>query len=456
LRQLTKGTRYYRLRCFHQSGDYAPSDFPVTYLYLGAYTTDPTWNYTNSFKVLSVKNSSLVNTSFEALFTRYSDTAELRPSVTLQSSASASFDSYETSEEGHELVIRLKGNNFGPAWTCPTWLDLKYAATAGVRTLTGSDQKGVQYVSQLQFAYTAATARYGTTVSSYSINIAGGFSAVYTPAQMASKGWRILLDLSEYYRLSGDVTVIFTVEDSRSMTTSFTRTVKVVSYKPIYLTANDTHRQGGTGSTVLLSFSGAWHGSPLTLTCQSITAYEEGSSAVYASFSPPVTVSGTSFSYAGAWSGVSFDPKKAYTISAVFTDTVVTVTLILPIPVGTPVLSIRDGKVGVNNPSPSTALDVIGTICQNGYPVIGYTGEIKDEIDDSIDLNDYVETGIYVYSTKASQISHFPGNNSPFLLEVIACSDFIVQKLFYIAGGAYVRTYYNQTGYGWSAWRQGA
>ena len=454
--QQTKGTRYYRLRCFHKTGDYAPSDFPVTYLYLGSYTTDPSWEYVSSFRIQSVKNSSLVNTSFETLFTRYSNVVELRPTVELQSSDNSNFSGYETSSEQRVLSIRLKGDNFGPAWSCPSWTDLMYASTAGVRTLTGSDQNGVQSVSRLRFTYTAATARYGTSISSYSINVSGGFSTVYTPAQMASGAWHILLNLSQYYKLKGSVSAVFTVEDTRGMKTSFTRTITIVPYKTVYLTSNETHRQGGTGSTVLLNFAGVWHGSPLTLTCQSVTAYEEGSSAAYASLTPTVTVSGTSFSYARAWSGVTFDSKKAYTVSAVFSDTISTVTLTIPIPVGTPVMSIRNSKVGIENASPTYTLDVNGTIAQNDYPVLGYGGLIGDT--ESANLNNYTETGYYIYKAGDSRdVVNFPGNNTnTHLLMMVICAEgynnykYGVQKAWWPStGDEYIRTFYGSSFTSW-------
>ena len=451
--QQHSGKRYYRLK-LTEYPSYS-TGFPTTYLYLGSYDSVPNWYYTVSFGIQSVKNSSLVNTSFQALFTQYSDRTTLRVMVVLQSSASSSFSSYETSTESRWIDINLKGDNFGPTWTCPTWIDERYSTNAGVATLTGSNQKGVQGVSRIRFNISQATARYGTSIESYSIKVTGGFSHNLTPSHVYNVGTDYL-SLDTYYKLVGDVTVEFSVTDTRGMRTVFTRKITVVPYKSLYLTNNDTHRQGGTGSTVVLNFSGQWYGSPLTLTCTGIVAKEEGSSSTHASLTPTLTVSGTFFSYNAVWSGVTFDSKKAYTIVATFTDTVKTVTITLPVPVGTPVLSIRDKKVGINNPSPTYSLDVGGIIGQNGHPAMGFVKEIVDETSsNSVDLNDYKDAGYYVYGTLVNDVYHFPntGNaNRVCVVEVVGYGSWIIQKLFYLYDGeTHIRAYNT---YGWTSWKK--
>ena len=441
--QQHKGKRYYRLKLTEYSG-FSPSGFPTTYLYLGSYETVPNYNYTASFAIESVKTSSLVNTSFEALFTRYPTFSSLRVMVALQSSTSSSFSSYETSPESRWFDIVLKGNGFGPTWSCPTWIDLKYSSNAGVRTLTGSNQKGVQGVSNIRFIIPTATGRYGTTVDGYSITVTGGFSHNLTPSEVSSVAIDHL-NLTTYYKLVGSVTVTFTVTDSRGMRTSFTRTITIVPYKELYLASDNTHRQGGTGSTVLLDFTGRWYGSPLTLSCTGIKAYEEGSSTVYASLDPAVTVSGTSFSFSGVWNGVTFDPEKSYKVIATFTDTVETVSLILSLSVGTPVMSIRDKKVGIQNSSPTYTLDVGGIIGQNGHPIVGYVKEIADEdTSNSVDLNDYTDTGYYVYFHMVDSVKNFPDITNPnraCIVETIAYGSYKIQKLYYVADcEIYIRT----------------
>lgn len=453
--QQHEGSRYYRLRCFHRTGDYAPSDFPVTYIYLGSYSTSPAYQYTVSFKIQSA------SPSFQSLFERYNNLVTLSPSVELQSSASSSFNSYETSNEVQILNIQIKGSFFDPLWSRPTWEDEMYTVSAGVRTLTGSPSKGVRGFSVIRFNIPQATALYNTTITKYNINVSGAFSASYTPQEMAAGGWKFYLRLPSFPKLYGSVNVTFSVVDSRGSETSFSSFVQIVNYQKPYLTVNDTHRQGGTGSTLILNIKGEWNGSPLTdsmLTCDSITAYEQGSSTPLATLTPSLMISNKSFSYAATWDGVTFDSKKSYSISVVISDTVQTVTITFPVTVGIPVMAIRRDRVGVNNPDPQAALDVTGEIFQNGFPTLGYVGLIGDS--DSANLNDYTDTGYYVYKAGDSrEVSNFPeGNtNTHLLMMVISAKGYNdykygVQKVWWpLTGDEYTRTFYANS---FSAWKK--
>ena len=400
--QQHEGSRYYRLRCFHRTGDYAPSD-----------SASP---------------------SFQSLFERYNTVVELRPSVELQSSTSPNFTSYETSAESRILSILLKGSFFSPTWSRPTWEDEMYTVSAGVRTLTGSPSKGVRGFSVIRFNIPQATALYNTTITKYNINVSGAFSASYTPQEMAAGGWKFYLRLPSYPKLYGSVNVTFSVVDSRGSETSFSSFIQIVNYQKPYLTVNDTHRQGGTGSTLILDIKGEWNGSPLTdsmLTCGSITAYEQGSSTPLATLTPSLMISNKSFSYAGAWDGVTFDSKKSYSISVVISDTVQTVTITFPVTVGIPVIAIRRDRVGVNNPDPQAALDVTGEIFQNGFPIFAYRGELGAD-GEAVDLNNVTETGLYVYKVGSHDVSNFPDSNSPFVMLVLNAGGFIIQKAWYM------------------------
>lgn len=438
----TAGKFYYRLRC--EASRYTRPDFPTTYLYIGnGYSTVPDYYYNMQFGVTKITDVNGNITSFEALFTRYPDVQSLRPTATLEIADNAEFTgAVIEADNTHDLDINLDSSgSFGPAWVKPTWADIK-SGIAGVKTLTGDDAfKGVQGFSEIRFDYPTASGRYGTSVEHYTLTVAGGLSVAYTPDELEAAQGHIYMALSDYRNLTGDTSVTFTVEDSRGMITRYQATLTVVAYKTPYLSMNDTHRQGGTGSTVILDFSGMWNGAPLTMSCQSVTAYEEGSSQALYTLVPAISVSGTSFSVHHVWDAVRFDSGKAYRIVAVFSDTVQEISIILPIPVGTPVLSIRDKRIGINNPSPQTALDVSGVISQNNMAVLGNIEEIKDEIDDSVDLNDYLTAGIYAYLDLAETINHFPAENAPLLLEVLRFGDLWIQKAYYVDTGAvYIRT----------------
>ena len=168
---------------------------------------------------------------------------------------------------------------------------------------------------------------------------------------------------------------------------------------------------------------------------------------------PSLMIGNGTFSYQAVWNNASFNSKKAYTITAVFTDTVKTVTLTFPIPVGTPVLAIRNHRVGINNPSPDDdfSLDVTGIIAQNAYPVIGYRGFIGTA--ESANLNDYTESGFYIYTCESSEVKNFPNNNSNMqLLLLVICAkgyanqNYGVQKAWDpSSGNEYTRTFHGSS-----------
>ncbi|MBQ3265198.1 MAG: hypothetical protein IJH07_05420 [Ruminococcus sp.] len=444
LYQQHSGTRYYRLKCVKYD-PYSPSDFPTTYLYLGSFSSTPEWIYTQYFQVQRA------NPSFQTLFTRYPDTSVLRVKAYLQSSQSDDFQSYEESSEWNQLDIKLSGDVFAPECSGPTWVDTDFSSNQGVRTLTGSDQRGLQGFSHIRFTILPATPKYGTSVTKYTFSIEGCYSITFTASQIASSGRIEDLYLLQYKNLSGNVSVKLTVEDSRGMKRTVASSLYIVSYRQPRLTVNDTHRQGGTGSTVIIDFEGEWNGST-AISCTGITAKEEGSSAVFASLTPTLNTSGSGFSYYGVWSGVTFDSKKAYTITATFSDTVKTVSLTIPIPVGTPVLAIRDKMVGVNNPAPSSALDVSGIITQNGYPVLGFVKELGAS-GESVDLNNVKDTGIYVYKASSQEVHHFPDSNTntPLLLMVLSAENYVVQKAWQLSGGD---EFLRSSSVGWNSWRK--
>lgn len=423
--QQNRGTRYYRLRCFHKQGDFAPADFPVTYIYLGAYKTVSEYNYKVPFKIINTFPS------FQMLFETYNYTAWLRPTAELQSSTDPNFSTYETSSETHLIDIKISGASFEPTWLPPTWVDTLYDTNVGVRTLTASSRKGVQGFSVICFDFTKATGKYNTTIDKYSINISGAFSASYTPGQIAAAGWKVYLRLPDYKKLFGNINVSFSVEDSRGFVKTYSDYLTIIFYQQPSLTENNTHRQGGTGSTLILDLKGEWKGSPLTLSCESITAYEQGSDTPHAILTPEITVSGNDFVYTAPWAGISFDPKKSYTINAILNDTVQSVTISITVTVGIPVVAIRGNRVGINNPDPQSEFDVSGEIFQNGFPILAYRGELGAD-GENVDLNAVTTTGFYVYKANSQSVSNFPSSNSPLILLVLNAGGYIIQKAWYM------------------------
>lgn len=450
--------KYYRLRCSPYG-----STSTSGYFYLEQFKTVPNYIYTNYFRILNGQGST-ADFTFDTFFSSRPDADEVRYVVHLQSSSSSSFSSYTEATEQYILDIKLDNStgNFSPAWTSPTWSDTR--STANIRKITGSTNNGLQGVSNIRISLSSATGRYGATIDKYTITIPGAYSRNYTSSNLPSY---IDFDLSTYKSIKSNVDIEFNVKDSRGFVRTYKKTLNIYSYLPPSITVDNTHRQNGTGTTLILDFSGDWYGSPPLkggsdnplLACNSIKAYEQGQSTVLATLNPTLTVSGKSFSYGSQeWTGVTFDSSKSYRIDYELTDGIKTVTESLTIPVGTPVIAVRKQKVGINLNDPVNTLDVVGIIGQNGFPVLGY---VKDIADTTVNLNDYRDTGIYVFSAgQGSIVTNFPnGNlNTNLLLQVISAKRYAngnyyycgVQKAWYsTTGDEYTRTFDGSTFQAW-------
>ena len=423
----------YRLLC-KPNPPYTPTGFPTFYIYIGNTQTSPNYIYALDFRPVRVANTS--NTTINIvndIFAQYGDTDVLKPLVQLQSST-GDFSTCDTSAEEKEITIRLKKDAFAPTWTAPTWWDESYNNNPGVAALTGTNQKAVQGVSYLRFVIDPATAKAGSTIDYYTIAFPGYPAITLSNSDVPSGGRAYTVLMRNYPKLVGSVKVVFSVTDLRGQTKTYEKTLTIVPYKEFTITKNNTHRVNGTGSTVVLDFSGQWNGaagSPaIALSCTSIVA-KDGSTTI-ATLTPTITVSGTTFSYHYEWSGVTFDSSKAYKITITLTDTVKTVARTIDIPVGTPVISVRDGKVGINESVPDCALDVTGDIHANGFQVFYHHGGVPN-----LDINECTKVGTYSQTTtRIEQYSNLPnisistGYSCPVLVEVTGTQANLVQKLY--------------------------
>jgi len=448
--------RYYRLRC----NPYGSPDVNH-YFYLEPFDTSAEWIYTQSFRILNGQNST-DDFDFASYFSSRPDKTTVKYVAYLQSSPSKTSSYWTESSASRILDITLDNsyNVFSPWWsTFPDWRDTR--STANTRKITTYDTGGLQGFSLMKLIPSPAQGQYGATIDKYSIVIPGAFSRNYTVLPSY-----IELDLSTYKSISRDLQIEFSAEDSRGFVRTIKRTLKIYSYLPPAFTADNIHRQNGTGKTLILDFEGSWYGDPPLndganplLTCNSIEAKEEGSSSVFSTFVPELEISGNRFSFDGTWvdqndDPVEFDSNKSYTLTFNITDGIKNVQLTHSVAVGTPVIAIRKQKVGINFNDPVYTLDVVGTIGQNGFPVMGY---IRDIADTTVNLNNYKDTGIYVYSAgQGSIISNFPnGNlNTNLIMQVTAAKRlangnyylFGVQKAWYsTTGDEFVRTFDSST-----------
>lgn len=120
------------------------------------------------------------------------------------------------------------------------------------------------------------------------------------------------------------------------------------------------------------------------------------------------------------------------------------------VPRGIPLMMFRDGKVGVNEFNPDSALDVEGTIQMNGVNVMGYVRTLGDEEP----LNDVTDMGFYFQpKTSSADVGlGYPQKIAGYLEVVSATGTYVLQKYYnYNATRWHIRTYYYESG--WSAWK---
>ena len=118
-------------------------------------------------------------------------------------------------------TVQTTAANSAPTFSGFTYKDTNTTA-AGV---TGNNQILIQSVSTLQVIASAATAKNGATISSYSVS-AGGRAASSTT---------VTLNVGKIYT-SGTVPIIVTAIDSRGYTSSATVNITVIAYKSIDIT----------------------------------------------------------------------------------------------------------------------------------------------------------------------------------------------------------------------------
>lgn len=147
---------------------------------------------------------------------------------------------------------------------------------------------------------------------------------------------------------------------------------------------------------------------------------------------------------------LNLDSDYSYYVQFLVTDKLSSDTVTLTVPQGTPLLSFRRKKVGVNNRNPSGALDVVGAVMMNGFNVLGLVAALGN----TEDFNSLTDGGIYTQAlnANASIDRHYPKAVAGFLEVIASQSGYILQRYTaYDNSGVYVRTRYNNTWYAWKA-----
>lgn len=336
-------------------------------------------------------------------------------------------------------TVQTTAANSAPTFTGFTYQDTNATAVA----VTSNNQILIQGVSTLAIVAAAATAKNGASISSYSA-VAGSKTASSTTTSIS------VGTISD----SGTVAVIVTAIDSRGYTTSVTVNITVIAYEAIDLTNYSARRENEVEDTIQAAISGAMK--PVTISGVNKNSlkyvryrYKKTSDGSYGSWvnvTSSATSTDTSFSYSNN-ELVDLDSDYSYYIEFRVDDQLTHDSVIITIPQGTPLMSFRRKKVGINQRSPSEALDVDGNIKMNGYMVQGLVGSV----DSSTDLNSLTDSGIY-FACSDTTDNHAPTTDRGVLEVVQVASFFWLQRYTTLTGAKmYVRTKYNSST--WGAWK---
>lgn len=339
-------------------------------------------------------------------------------------------------------TVQTTSANSAPTFTAFTFEDSN-ATAVGV---TGNNQILIQNISTLKLTLTAATAKNGATISSYSVvagsKTASGTTTAITVGTLPDKG---------------TVPVIVTAIDSRGYTTAVTVNITVLEYEGINITEYTMRRVNEVEDTTRVTIGGDI--TPVTIGGENKNSlrylyyrYRKTSDSSYGSYTD--ITSSTEYDDSGfnfesdEW--LSLDADYSYYVQFLVTDKLTSDTVTITVPQGTPLLALRRKKVGINKREPAAALDVDGSVMMNGFNVLGLVAAL----DGTEDLNNLVAGGIYTQAlnANASTDKHYPKAIAGFLEVIANPSGYIMQRYtVYDNSAVYVRTRYQNTWYAWKS-----
>lgn len=337
-------------------------------------------------------------------------------------------------------TIQTTAANSAPTFSGFTYKDTNTTA-AGV---TGNNQILIQSVSTLQVTASAATAKNGATISSYSVS-AGGSTASSTT---------VTLNVGKIYT-SGTVPIIVTAIDSRGYTSSATVNITVIAYESIDITTAIMRRVNEVEDVTQVTLEGDI--TPVKVNNVNKNTlrklyyqYKRTDASSYSSLTDitsfaTFTDSGFTFT-SDEW--LSLDANYSWYVRFCVYDNLTGDTATITVSQGTPLISFRRKKVGINKREPTQALDVDGNIAANGVIVLGYAGHVEG------DFNNYKNGGIF-FAPTTSGISNAPPGGAGYL-EVLSATDGfnLIQRYTATAAGCkvYIRSFILNTN--WTPWTE--
>lgn len=318
-------------------------------------------------------------------------------------------------------TVQTTAANSGPTMTAFSYKDSRSTTSA----LTGNNQLFIQSYSYLYVTPGVATAKNGASIVKYAATCNG---VTYSNTTGAA------INLYEVAK-SGTVDVVVTATDSRGYTVSNAQQITVIPYAKPKVSSISLRRTNDIEAEMQLVFNGSI--SPITVDGTQKNSllyvqyrYKLTSATSYGSYTTitsAVTQRGTSFSYSNL-ELCSLDANSSYDFHVYIRDqlnTLSALNLYFTVPQGTPLVALRKKKVGINTPTPDSALHVVG----DGH----FEGNVRIEgtlTPDNLDYDFGVPPFYYGTCTTAAAT----------VAKVVTCSGFVLETGATIAVKF---TYYN-------------
>lgn len=304
-------------------------------------------------------------------------------------------------------TVQTTEANSAPTMTAFSYKDSRSATSA----ITGNDQLFIQTYSYLYVTPGVATAKNGASIVKYAATCNGVTYSNTTGAALNLYG----------IAKSGTLDVMVTATDSRGYTVSSTQQITVIPYAKPKVSSISLRRTNDIEAEMQLIFNGSI--SPITVDGTQKNSllyvqyrYKLTSATSYGSYTTitsSVTQSGTSFSYSNL-ELCSLDANSSYDFHVYIRDqlnTLSATSLYFTVPQGTPLVALRKKMVGINTPTPDSALHVVG----DGH----FEGDVRIEgtlTPDDIDY-DFEKPYFGTCETAADTAE-----------KVVTCSEFVLKK----------------------------
>lgn len=246
-----------------------------------------------------------------------------------------------------------------------------YDSNAAVTQVTETNTVLVKDLSQLKVRSSIATARNGASIVKYEIKAGSGTISLGAVNSID----HVFGAISS----TGTATVTITAFDSRGYTVSKSGAITVIPYTPITLGNLTVRRRNETDAKTQILLEGSF--SPINVNgeqkngfVRAYYQYKPTSSDTYGSQTEmeAVTVTGTRFQFETTdLTDILLQENNSYDVRVVVQDKLGSYQTAAVVPQGQPLIAFRTKKVGVNQPNPTAALDIVGGLKASGNANIG-------------------------------------------------------------------------------------